>query len=202
MDGVLIDAREWHYEAFNRALGLFGFEITKGEHLEFFDGLPTAKKLDFLSEKKGLPRELHALIGALKQDFTSEIVHRKCHPRFIHEHALNQLRQEGYKLAVASNSIEASVRLMLQKSGLIHHLDFFLSNQDVKEPKPSPEIYQKAIEKLGLDPKRVLVIEDNEYGIQSAESAGAHVMRVESPEGVTLENIRAFIVKLRDNTSA
>ncbi len=41
MDGVLIDAREWHYEALNRALGLFGYEITRYDHLSTYDGLPT-----------------------------------------------------------------------------------------------------------------------------------------------------------------
>ena len=41
MDGVLIEAKDWHYEALNRALGLFGFGISRYEHLTTYDGLPT-----------------------------------------------------------------------------------------------------------------------------------------------------------------
>ena len=49
MDGVLIDAKEWHYHALNRALELFGFTISRAEHLSTFDGLPTSKKLEMLT---------------------------------------------------------------------------------------------------------------------------------------------------------
>ncbi|STK74080.1 2-deoxyglucose-6-phosphatase [Escherichia coli] len=43
MDGVLIDAKEWHYEALNKALDLFGMKISRFDHLTTFDGLPTKK---------------------------------------------------------------------------------------------------------------------------------------------------------------
>ena len=49
MDGVLIDAKEWHYEALNKALDLFGMEISRYDHLVTYDGLPTLMKLQMLS---------------------------------------------------------------------------------------------------------------------------------------------------------
>ena len=49
MDGVLIEAKEWHYEALNRALKLFGMPVSRFDHLTTFDGLPTMKKLELLS---------------------------------------------------------------------------------------------------------------------------------------------------------
>lgn len=52
MDGVLIDAREWHYDALNKALELFGYTITRQEHENFYDGLPTKVKLEHLSKEK------------------------------------------------------------------------------------------------------------------------------------------------------
>ena len=48
MDGVLIEAKDWHYEALNRALSLFGMEISRYDHLVTYDGLPTTKKLEML----------------------------------------------------------------------------------------------------------------------------------------------------------
>ncbi len=59
MDGVLIDAKDWHYFALNKALGYFGYEITRDEHLTVFDGMPTREKLAILSRDKGLPQKLH-----------------------------------------------------------------------------------------------------------------------------------------------
>ena len=58
MDGVLIDAKDWHYEALNRALGLFGYQISRHEHLTTYDGLPTRVKLRMLTRERGLPEKL------------------------------------------------------------------------------------------------------------------------------------------------
>ena len=83
MDGVLIEAKDWHYEALNRALRLFGYEISRYDHLITYDGLPTAKKLEMLSIEKGLPQGLHKFINEMKQRYTIEIVNAKCKPMFI-----------------------------------------------------------------------------------------------------------------------
>lgn len=189
MDGVLIDAKDWHYEALNMALGLFGMEISRYDHLVTFDGLPTRKKLEMLSIERGLPEELHDFINALKQQYTMGMVHQKCKPKFYHEFALSKLKSSGYKLAVCSNSIRNSVQVMLDKASLLQYLEFFLSNQDVSKGKPDPEMYVKAINKLGISPKEVMIVEDNEHGIAAAKASGAHVMEVEGVEDVNYTNI-------------
>ncbi len=193
MDGVLIDAKEWHYEALNKALRLFGYEISRYDHLVTYDGLPTSKKLEMLSMERGMPQKLHRFINDLKQQYTVDKIFTDCHPLFVHEYALSNLRADGYKLAVASNSIRNTVDLMMQKSSLLPYLDFFLSNQDVKKGKPDPEIYEVAIAKLGVDPSECLVVEDNKNGIQAAKLAGAHVMEVSTVYDVNLDNIRHYI---------
>jgi beta-phosphoglucomutase len=109
MDGVLIDAKEWHYEALNKALALFGHNISRADHLSTFDGLPTRTKLEMLSKEHGLPRGLHKVLNELKQKYTLDQVHLNCRPIFIHEYALSQLKQKGYKIGVASNSVRQSV---------------------------------------------------------------------------------------------
>ena len=68
MDGVLIDARSWHYEALNLALGHFGYKISLESHLLTFDGLPTKDKLEILSKTIDLPRGLHEIVSSLKQN--------------------------------------------------------------------------------------------------------------------------------------
>lgn len=189
MDGVLIDAKEWHYEALNRALGLFGYEISRYDHLVTYDGLPTSRKLEMLSVEKGMPRKLHAFINDLKQQYTVDKIFTDCHPVFHHEYALSSLKADGYRLAVASNSVRKTVELMMDKSNLLPYLDFFLSNQDVQKSKPDPEIYNTAIARLGLRPEECLVVEDNKNGIQAGKAAGAHVMEVNTVYDVNYENI-------------
>ena len=80
MDGVLIEARDWHYEALNRALGHFGWNISRADHLSTFNGLPTRDKLDMLSRTQGLPRELHGFLNKLKQRYTRELIVTSCQP--------------------------------------------------------------------------------------------------------------------------
>jgi beta-phosphoglucomutase len=189
MDGVLIDAKEWHYEALNRALSLFGYEIKRYDHLVTYDGLSTAQKLEMLSIEKGLPRKLHRFINELKQQYTMEKVHTDCHPLFIHEYALSTLRSNGYHIVVASNSIRNTVQIMMQKSNLLQYLDFYLSNQDVKKAKPDPEIYQTAISRLNLQPFECMIVEDNYNGIVAAKASMANVMEIKSVFDVNYENI-------------
>jgi len=194
MDGVLIEAKDWHYEALNKALNLFGFQISRYDHLVTYDGLPTKKKLEMLSRERGLPRELHEFINNMKQQYTLEYIFTKCKPRFYHEYALSRLKNEGYKIAVCSNSIKKTIELMMERSSLLIYLDFFLSNQDVARPKPDPEIYSKAINKLGLNPKECLVVEDNENGVKAALASGASLMKVRSVDEVNYQNILKNII--------
>ena len=189
MDGVLIDAKEWHYEALNRALALFGFSISRYDHLVTFDGLPTSRKLEMLSVERGLPRSLHPFINEMKQHYTMEYVFTRCKPKFVHQYALSRLKSEGYHLALASNSIRNTVDMMMEKADLDQYLDFKLSNQDVTKSKPDPEIYNVAISRLGLTPDECLIAEDNQNGVKAALASGAHLFKVDTVNDVTYNKV-------------
>lgn len=201
MDGVLIDAKEWHFEALNQALTVFGMEISRYDHLVTFDGLPTRKKLQMLTLERGLPTGLHGLINDMKQQYTMKMVHAHCAPRFVHQFALSRLRRMGMKIALCSNSVRDTVGAMMQKADLLRYLDFFLSNQDVQHGKPDPAIYQLAVERLGLRADECLVVEDNANGVLAAQRAGVHVMQVATVDDVNLANILAH-VKAAENQEA
>ena len=199
MDGVLIEAKDWHYEALNKALQLFGMEISRYDHLVTYDGLPTKKKLEMLSTERGLPKELHTFINEMKQQYTIEILYANCKPTFQHEYALSKLKNMGYKMAVCSNSIRNTIEIMMQKASLEQYFEFYVSNQDVKNGKPDPEMYNKAIKKLGLNPNECMIIEDNENGIKAARESGAWVMEVDVVEDVNYENIEQHIKSFEEN---
>jgi beta-phosphoglucomutase len=193
MDGVLIDAKEWHYEALNEALRLFGHEISRHDHETRFDGLPTATKLRYLSAERCLPTGLHSFINRMKQHYTLRLADRHLTPNPQHVAALQALRDRGYRLGVASNSIRKTIQVMMERAALAGYLDVVLSNEDVKCPKPAPDIYRKAMHMLGVNPDETLVIEDNPYGWQAATEAGAHLLKVRNVHDVRYDAIRDAI---------
>ena len=199
MDGVLIEAKDWHYEALNRALGLFGMAISRYDHLVTYDGLPTKKKLEMLSRERNLPAALHPFLNKMKQQYTMELVLNKCKPVFFHEYALSRLTSDGFRLAVCSNSIRTSIEVMMDRSNLAKYLEFMISAQDVSIGKPNPEIYNLAISRMMLKPEECLILEDNEHGIQAAVASGAHLMRIHSVEDVNYQDIKGRIQEIESS---
>jgi HAD superfamily hydrolase (TIGR01509 family) len=189
MDGVLIDARDWHYEALNEALDIFGAKIPYSEHLGRFDGLPTKTKLSTLAEEGRVPKNLMHTIEAVKQERTLRAAAKLCFPRIEHILMLAELRRRGLGLAVATNSIRSTTQTMLAYAGVLEFMDYVVTNEDVKSPKPSPDVYLMACSKLGVMPESVLVVEDNVNGVRAAKSAGCKVLEVSDPSDLDLNLI-------------
>jgi len=199
MDGVLIDAKQWHFDALNRALSVFGEKVQQWEHNSTFDGLSTETKLQLLSEHGRIPNGMHKFLNELKQKYTMEITLTNCRPNFIHQYAFSKLKADGFKLAVASNSIRNTVRTMMDLSALMPYLSFYLSNEDIKKPKPNPDIYLRALQILELEPNEVLVLEDNKHGLEAAREAKCNILEIKKVEDVNYKNIHSFISKIEAN---
>lgn len=196
LDGVLVDAREWHYEALNEALSLFGYIISRQEHESFYNGLPTKHKLKKLTEEKGFPESLHSLIYEIKQLQTQRRLHSLTRPSFDKQLMLKLLKNSGLKLAVCSNSIRETVEVMLKNAMLEHYFDLLLSNQDVTKNKPDPEIYIVAMNRLQVSPEETVIVEDAPHGVQAARASGAHVIVVDNANDVNLYLFREHLPHL------
>jgi len=195
LDGVLVDARELHYEALNRALASYDCTITRDEHLSTYDGLPTLKKLQILTENKGLLPDLYNDIWKDKQFQTREIIDKEFTYDDHIRGTLSRLREEGYKMCVCSNSIRETIKMMLIRRGFMEYMEFFISNQDVNLSKPNPEVFLRAMVNLGVGPKECVIVEDSHYGRQAAFESGGHLCAVENSEQVTYDRIKAVIEK-------
>ncbi len=195
LDGVLVDARELHYEALNRALKSIGEEyvIKREEHLSTYDGLPTDKKLNMLSKQKGLSKELHNEVWTLKQEMTRKIIDEEMTYDEKMRGILSRFKSEGYKICVASNSIRESCKMMLVRKGLIDYIEFFYSNQDVKNPKPNAEMYLKCMIKAEVNPNETVIVEDSDVGRKSATASGAILCAVEDTDDVSYDKIRKVV---------
>ena len=133
------------------------------------------------------------MISELKQKYTQQISHSECRPMFNHQYALKKIKQLSYKTAVCSNSIRNTIETMLSLASIDNYFDLIISNQDVQNSKPAPDMYLEAMKRLDLEPKECLIIEDNENGIKAAKASGGHLMIVNEPNDVTLENIKKTI---------
>jgi HAD superfamily hydrolase (TIGR01509 family) len=190
LDGVLVEAKQLHYEALNDALKKFAPDcvISWNEHLSKYDGLKTKQKLDMLSQEKGLDYNLHKLVWTEKQTITNEKL-KSITPNTNLITLLKKLSEDGFKIACCSNSIRKTVLTVLSKLDIIEYFDQILSNEDVKNSKPHPEIYWKVISDMGVIADETLIVEDSPYGLLAAARTHAPILRVKSPKEVTIENV-------------
>jgi HAD superfamily hydrolase (TIGR01509 family) len=141
-----------------------------------------------LTKDRGLPQELHSQIWNRKQELTIQQLQHIKPDQFI-KMTLRELRRRGYKLACCSNAIRRSVLTILSKLDLIEQLDLIISNEDVKQGKPHPEMYWKAMSIMGVLPEETLIVEDSPAGLLAASRSRADVLRVDTPKDVNIKNI-------------
>jgi HAD superfamily hydrolase (TIGR01509 family) len=197
LDGVLIDSRELHYHALNDALAKIGqeFVISREEHLSTYDGLNTTRKLEMLSERKGLDRKYFDQVWKDKQTETFKLL-RELPVNHTAVYTIAQLKRLGWKVAVASNSIRESVRIALDAIGVLGEVDYIVSNEDVKRPKPFPEMYWQCMTALNVLPKNTIIVEDSHIGRQGAIDSGGTLYPVEDSNDLNairfMERIEEF----------
>lgn len=202
LDGVLLDSRELHYHAMNVALMEQDpkYVITREEHLSTYDGLPTKVKLKFLSENKGLPANLYDKIWKDKQEATIELLTKLSKDDKL-IHICKSLKEHGFLIAVASNSIRNTVKTVLLRLGIMEYVDYYQTNEDVKRPKPYPEMYWNCMNALNAIPSTTVIVEDSHIGRQGAIDSGAKLLPVEDAHDVTWEKIEKVIHEMRDTNT-
>jgi HAD superfamily hydrolase (TIGR01509 family) len=187
LDGVLIDAKKIHYDALNEALG-DEYAISEKEHTSLYDGRKTFEKLNLLTERKGLPSSLHKEIYDKKQSITmTKISELKPIDEIVK--LFQELEQQNYLIGVCSNSIRRTVLTALAKTQLMEYCSVIISNEDVKNSKPHPEMYWKAMSMMTVLPEETLIVEDSPPGLLAAERSRANYIRVDNPYDVTREKV-------------
>jgi len=192
LDGVLVDAKEIHYETLNHAIQdvthSSEFVINLEEHLSLYDGRKTTEKLHMLTERKGLPIEYHQQIFDTKQAYTIRAL-KTLQPNERLQTLMSKLKDDGYLLACCSNSIRRTVLTVLSKLGIMEYMDIVYANDDGKNSKPHPELYWNAMSMMGVLPEQTLIVEDSPTGLLAAERSRAHVLRVNNPRDLTEEKL-------------
>ncbi len=194
MDGVLVDACEWHRIALNEALKeVCNYEISLEDHYNFFNGIPTKVKLKKLNNLGIIKEEYFEKIENLKQEKTIKIIKKYAKQRQEKIDLLKYIKSKGVKTACYTNSIKMTAELMLKKTGVLNFLDLLITNQDVKNPKPDPEGYLLVLENLNISKTNTIIIEDSPKGVEAATLSGCRVLKVKNPEEVNIELIKDIL---------
>ena len=174
MDGVIVDSNPVHrlaWEAFNRRYGL---ETTEAMHQRMYGRRNDQIVRDYFGESlsddevdaRGLAKE------ALYREMVADRVHAMLVPGlrgFLERH-------RDIPKAVGSNAEPANVNFLLDRSGLRSYFRVVLNGSDVSHPKPSPDIYLLAAERLGIPPAECIVFEDTPSGVAAGLAAGMQVI--------------------------
>lgn len=200
LDGVIINSREMHFKAFSHALMEVcpEYSISKEEHLSTYDALPTTKKLELLSKNKGLPKKLYNKIWQEKQKITMILLEAYQKDEKLGS-ILQELKDQGFSLSVASNSIRQSVIAALHNKKVLHYFSHILSNEDVLRAKPNPEMYYKIMIQTGIPAVNTLILEDSNTGREAVLKSGAHLGAIKDPEDLTYEKIMNYINQTKNN---
>jgi dTDP-glucose pyrophosphorylase/predicted HAD superfamily phosphohydrolase YqeG len=142
--------------------------------------LSTNAKLEILEKTKGLQKKFFKSIWDKKQEFTNIFISETQIDFDLIEYMKYLKFEKGFKLCVASNSIRTTVETSLTKLGIREFMDLILSNEDVDNPKPYPEIYWKAMTYFECLPEETVIFEDSYVGRLAAQRSGATLIPVDS----------------------
>ena len=178
MDGLMIDTESLSTEAFINSAKAQGYNMTKEETLkvlgftkasiyqfwiDYFQGTNVDGKKLVDDHYEYIENVLYT-VGPEKMPYVEEL--------------LKYLRENNYKIAVASSSDTADIKNNLEKTKLEKYIDEIASGAEVENGKPAPDVFLLAAKRLGVDPKDCLILEDSKAGIKAGKASGAMVFMV------------------------
>ena len=195
LDGVLVETKDIHFLALNLALKKIlniNNAISYKDHLNKYDGLPTKEKLKILFGTK-LSKSNEKRINLEKQKITSDLIKKKIVFNKKIFKIIKYFFEKKYTICVASNAVKSTVNACLKILKIKKFIKYSLSNNDIKKPKPHPEIYIKLFLQLELSPKEILIIEDSYYGLKAARESGANVFQLNSAKQLSYKELVNYV---------
>jgi len=178
MDGLMVDTESLSTEAFINSAKAQGYNMTKEETLkvlgftkasiyqfwiDYFQGTNVDGKKLVDDHYEYIENVLYT-VGPEKMPYVKEL--------------LKYLKENNYKIAVASSSDTADIKNNLEKTKLEKYIDEIASGAEVENGKPAPDVFLLAAERLDVDPKDCLILEDSKAGIKAGKASGAMVFMV------------------------
>lgn len=181
MDGLMIDSEPFHYKAFNKVFHQYGKQLTVENNNKYYIGISDIDAAKDMIVRYSLPLTPKELVRK-KQAVYQELIGSKITPQPGLLALLQKLQQRGYKKGIASSSMLKEIKLVMDTLKINQYIDTYCSAQEVRQGKPSPDLFLYAAHKLKVEPKDCLVLEDAPSGIQAAIAAGMKTYAIPSRE--------------------
>ena len=178
MDGLMVDTESLSTEAFINSAKAQGYNMTKEETLKVL-GFTKANIYQFwIDYFQGTNVDGKKLVDD-HYEYIENVLYTICpEKRPDVEELLKYLKENNYKIAVASSSDTADIKNNLEKTKLEKYIDEIASGAEVENGKPAPDVFLLAAKRLGVDPKDCLILEDSKAGIKAGKASGAMVFMV------------------------
>ncbi len=199
MDGVILDTEKLYVRFWCEAANFYGYPMQRHHALSI--------------RSMARPFAIERLKGYFGEDFDYHAVHQKrieLMDKYINENGieakdgaetlLRYLKENGYRIALATATAHDRAKLYLERVGLYGYFDEIVCASMVEKGKPEPDIYIYAAQKLGLAPSECIALEDSQNGIKSASSAGCKTVMVPDLDGAT-DDIKPLLYDIADGLS-
>lgn len=180
MDGVIVDNRDAHLQAFSVFAARHGLPDFDTRSLLPYFGSTNAVIMGHLFGRDDLPAGEVERLSQEKERIYRELYDPVMRPAEGLVALLGALRGQGVKVAVGSSAPRVNVDFVLERCGIEACFDAVASGSEIRRSKPDPEVYLLAARKLGVRPQECVVFEDAFVGMEAARRAGTKVVAVAS----------------------
>ncbi len=173
LDGTIVDSHPTHFKAYEKLFGEFGIKWTYEEFNAVFAGMGARAIIQSLLTRHGVKDfDLDFLVQRKRDYFDDFLAHKKLGvvPGFFD--FLREVNARGLKKIIASGSHTDNIWSMLRNIGAEKEFPLITSGEEVKNPKPAPDIFLLAAQKISIAPPQCLVMEDTIHGVAAAKAAG------------------------------
>jgi beta-phosphoglucomutase family hydrolase len=176
MDGTLLESTEADYRAWEKVFNDYGKKLT----FEAYVPLLGIKSTDVIINHVGKSGEedVKRILKEKFDYFVEYVGENPIQPVHAAEIFLKSLANYPIKIALATSSRKEKMNMVLKQLDFLHYFEAIVTGDEVKNSKPAPDIFLKAAERLGLEPKDCLVVEDGPVGVAAAKSAGMKCLAI------------------------
>jgi beta-phosphoglucomutase len=185
-DGVLVDSEKLHYQAFNRVLNKFNFQLSLRDYYDKFLGLSDLELLQVVDKERRLSlsnQQFDSVLGEKAQIFKEMAATEAGIIDGVREF-LKMLAESKIPMAICSGALSPEIEMILNGAGLRNYFEAIVSAEQVKRGKPDPEGFSLALKLLNKKLKKstragnCVVIEDSRWGLEAAKAAGMRAVAI------------------------
>nr|AIF06765.1 putative phosphatase/phosphohexomutase [uncultured marine group II/III euryarchaeote KM3_195_B08] len=205
-DGVIVDSEPVHHISFEETLREFGITVSKERWFREFAGTGSTNIMETLFEENNIQEDVDKWVMKRRVNFWASIREKEVPIKKGLLEFLDLLEEKGIRKIIASGSTEQTIKIILKKIGIVDRFEAICGVESVKNKKPDPEVFLLGVEKLDLEKKECLIIEDSLNGVIAAKRAQIQYVCMESPSNqglkdcsITIRDYREFPVKLLED---